>query len=312
MSKTLLHPGIFVADEIYRSGNPAAHALAIANNARDYGFGWVALQLVEENKQWASALRNACQAAGLLFCGWSQGKPWAEEKKLISEGGWNFNGYIPNVETPGENAEYVNNGAIEWLKNNYLHLGVIFTEGAWGKNPDGTYNRVAAAPWRDFVGMPEAFLPVSTSWNAQVMSFVASQFGFTKIAPTIGLWGGGISAAHYTPTMDGVRSWSIWRYVGISGADFIETQKWARLPDEVTPPPPPPPPPPVGITVEEAHKRAVENRNLVNQRIAPNVLGPNSVLELSHDMSKAVLDKKPLPPEALAKIRGVLTQYGLE
>lgn len=304
VSKSLLSPGIFVSDEIYRSGDPAAHAVAIASNAKNYGFGWVALQFTEENKPWAAVLRQALVERGLLFIGWSQGMLWERERdEYLTK--WNLNGHIPNVETPAENNEYVSKGAISWLRSNFLHLGVIFTEGAWGKNPDGSYNKQAASPWASFVGMPEAFMPVSTGWTPPVMSYVAMQYGFSKIAPTLGLWGNGWTANHYTQYMAGIPSWSIWRYVGLSGADLEETKKWPHY-DE------PDVPEPVGISVEEGHKRNIETRNKVNERLLSQnkpVLGPNAVLEIANDMSQAVLDKKTVPVVA---IRDALRNAGIE
>jgi hypothetical protein len=145
MSKSLLSPGICVWDEIYRSGDPLAHAAAIASNAKNYGFGWVALQCVNENKAYANIFKEMCVANGVLFVSWSQGLLWEKERdEYLSV--WNPHGHIPNVETPGENDEYVKKGALSWLRERYNHLGVVFTEGAWGKHPDGSYNAQAAAP----------------------------------------------------------------------------------------------------------------------------------------------------------------------
>jgi hypothetical protein len=290
----LQEPGIFIDDEIFRSGNPYAHAADIAGKCKNFGLAWCALKIRPENDPWAPVLRAELNARGIYFITWAQHLPVEDERAGFRA--YRAQGHIANPETPQQDAAYSDAALGEWAATG--NNGVIFTEGAWGKNPDGSYNHVKAARWvaHNNVGMPEAFLPINPGWKASVMYDIAAKYKFPhdRISPSLGIWDTTHIAAYIDDfnTIDAV-AFSIWRFVGMNDTDWIDIQRLETTIPEVTPPPPPPPP--ATITVAQAYDRVIEAVDLLDASLIARSqppLGANAALFESRAAALAAKNKK--------------------
>jgi hypothetical protein len=169
----------------------------------------------------AQFLNSACGAAGIRFGTWAQGQPYAYEEAMVSAYGASF--HIANVETRHEEQTF----DVASFRQRYpkMEAAVIFTQAAFD-NPPGVPDARISKRWRDagFNALPEANLAENPGATIDNMRFLAEgQLKWPVSAPTVFVFGN-TRASRYTPHT----WWSIWRYGGMTDADWVTVRNWPR------------------------------------------------------------------------------------
>lgn len=251
--------GVFLSDEIWNSHTPeqaAQHAKDIISTLKREGIAWVAQQ-ISPGAPWREAVSQLIagqQAYGHGAIGtWAQGLPAADEVNAVREAksrGATF--HIPNIEAPHEDQAWTSAAFNELLT---LALpdgyGVIFTEGAWGRNKD------LAKRWREsgFVAIPEAIVSENAQATIAAMLELSAALGWDgwDTAPCVYFTRGAKSTLYNGQiTMTGGR-YSIFRYGDIDAEDWANMKGWPATQVNPNPDPEPVPPPVLRSATEVAH-----------------------------------------------------------
>ena len=170
-----MKPGAFLGDEVTQSGDPPRHADDLVATLLREGVRWCALQIAGGNERAAPLLRDACARQGAGFGTWAQGLPAADELAAVRAYGSTF--HIANVETAHEDAVWTD-AALDELVSLRLPngLGVIFTEGAWGRD------RGKSRRWLDrgFVAIPEAIQSENPQATIGAMLELSATLGLAR------------------------------------------------------------------------------------------------------------------------------------
>lgn len=223
-------PGAFLGDEVTQSGDPPKHADDLVGTVLREGMRWVALQIAPGNERAAPLLREACERHGAGFGTWAQGLPADDELAAIAAYGSTF--HVANVESAGEDAVW-SDAALDRLTALRLPngLGVIFTEGAWGRD------RGRAARWvdRGFVAIPEAIQSENPQATIGAMLELAAALGWPahRTAPCLYLTRGYAAERYGAEIASTAGRWSVFRYGDVDAADWEAMRGWPRAaPDD--------------------------------------------------------------------------------
>jgi hypothetical protein len=222
---TLLAPGVFLGDEVAQSGDPGKHADDLVATILREGMRWCALQVAPGNEASAPLLREACARRGAAFGTWAQGLAAADELAAIGTYGSSF--HVANVEAPGEDAAWTD-AALDALAGLGLEhgLGVIFTEGAWGRD------RARSRRWRErgAIAIPEAIVSENPQATIGAMLELAGALGWPaeRTAPCCYLTRGFRAAGYAAEIAATGGRWSIFRYGDIGAGDWEAMQSWPR------------------------------------------------------------------------------------
>jgi hypothetical protein len=237
-------PGIFLGDEIWNSHTDEqarAHADGIVANMFLHKIGWVAQQINDSRGREAiQYLMQASQRRGWGSVGsWAQGMEAQIELDRASQYGSQF--HIANVESPHEDSLWRTQDVVRaaTLFPNGM-FGVIFTEGAWGRDP------AKSQRWRDAGAMaiPEAIQSENPQATIPAMLELAQALGWpaSRTGPCVYLTRA-YAASNYNATIGQTAGrWSVFRYGDIDQVDWDQINLWPR-PSAPAPPPPPPPTP---------------------------------------------------------------------
>lgn len=292
MSSAPLGAGFHLADEVKSSGDPQAHARALAVKMRDNNILWAAFQLPVNPNDVLEMVEAELHREGRLFATWAQGMNPTDELNIVQAVRPDM--HLANVENKAEEQAWTT-AHLDRLRGLQLIHGqaVIFTQGAFDYDTPGDPTtekaQARAQRWiiRNFDALPEANLVENANATPAAMLTVAIQLGWTgsRIAPVVYLHNkpDGSETPPSTYNMDGFPRWSAWRYGDISDADLLHMKTWPR-PAATTPPPSPKP----GISVTEGHRRNIETLALVEQRVGP--LGQAAALRNAARLSRAALD----------------------
>jgi hypothetical protein len=245
-SSPLRAPGAFLGDEVTQSSDPPKHAEDLVATSLREGLRWIALQIAGGNERAAPLLRDACARQGAAFGTWAQGLPAADELAAIAAYGSTF--HIANVEAPHEDAAWTDDALAQLVAMRLPNgLGVIFTEGAWGRD------RAKSKRWleRGFVAIPEAIQSENPMATIGAMLELAQALGWpaTRTAPCLYLTRG-YAASNYAGEIAATAGrWSLFRYGDVDAEDWAAMRAWPRAapvaaaeqPAKPTPTPTPPP-----------------------------------------------------------------------
>lgn len=264
-------PGVLLGDEIEQSGDPTAHADGIIATMQRERVPWCALQITTDpakqksfNDLVAASKRRVYGSVGT----WAQGLPPAWESNWAVTMGARF--HLVNVESAGEDAAWKDTD-LDWIAAAMKPkdgVGVVFTEGAWGRD------KAKAKRWvdRGFAAIPEAIQSENEKATILAMQELALTLGwkYEMIAPCLYLTRG-YEASGYTEQIKYTAGrWSLFRYGDIDQDDWVEIQEWPRpvsMPNPTPPPPPPVPTPLPGISVAEGHQAHIDTVGDVRERV---------------------------------------------
>lgn len=245
--------GILLGDEITQSGDPPKHARDVVANCVSAGIRWVCLELRDDNEMAAVLLREACAASGkVAFTTWDQNLHPAQAIARAKR--WGSTGHAANVESSGEDVKWTDSLLNDLVGNFGSNVGVICTEGAWGRD------KARASRWwnRGIAGLFEAIESENKQATIYAMADLANVLGFVNRGFVLYL-NKGYPSSEYTDQINETQGrWSAYRYGDIDDTDWAEFKKWPRV---TTPPVLP------GLPVAEAQQAIIKIVDAVNVRL---------------------------------------------